>query len=143
MSRSGYSDDCDGDVNLYRGAVDKALKGKRGQAFLKELLDTLNALPEKKLIANSFKTSDGDVCALGAIAVKRGIDTKILEKYENDDVWGLGKIFGIADSMAAEIMFENDDDFGYRKTAETSEERFARIRAWVVKNITNQELITP
>jgi len=47
MSRSGYSDDCDDQWSLicWRGAVKSAIRGKRGQAFLKEMLAALDALP--------------------------------------------------------------------------------------------------
>ena len=53
MSRSGYSDDCE-NLGLWRGAVEKSIKGKRGQAFLKEMLVALDSLPEKKLIENDY-----------------------------------------------------------------------------------------
>ena len=57
MSRSGYSDDYEG-LGLYRQTVENALRGKRGQAFLRELLEALDALDEKKLIEGYLK--DGD-----------------------------------------------------------------------------------
>jgi hypothetical protein len=45
MSRSGYSDDCSGrELVLWRGAVASALRGRRGQAFLRELVDALDAV---------------------------------------------------------------------------------------------------
>lgn len=50
MSRSGYSDDYDFDnwqLIRWRGAVNSAINGRRGQAFLKELLTAIEALPEK------------------------------------------------------------------------------------------------
>ena len=69
MSRSGYSDDWDiGDNSgwLYRGAVERAIKGKRGQAFLKEMLAAMDALPEPKLIAEELE-QEGAVCAIGSV----------------------------------------------------------------------------
>ena len=36
MSRSGYTDECEY-LDLYRGKVERAIKGKRGQKFLQEL----------------------------------------------------------------------------------------------------------
>ncbi len=50
MSRSGYSDDCD-NLQLWRQAVDRAISGKRGQAVLREMLASLEALPQKRLIS--------------------------------------------------------------------------------------------
>ena len=53
MSRSAYSDDLEDDVmNLWRGAVMSAIRGKRGQQLLRDLRDALDAMPEKRLIAN-------------------------------------------------------------------------------------------
>lgn len=68
MSRSGYTEDCDGwQLIMWRGAVASALRGKRGQAFLKEMLAAFDALPEKKLTQNTLE-KDGAVCALGRSA---------------------------------------------------------------------------
>ena len=45
MSRSGYSDDDeDGRLAMWRGAVQSAIRGKRGQAALRELLTALDAM---------------------------------------------------------------------------------------------------
>ena len=50
MTRSGY-DDCgdysDWEIIQFRGAVASAIRGKRGQAFLKNMLVALDELPEK------------------------------------------------------------------------------------------------
>src|SRR6185295_11408998 len=74
LSRSGYSDDGERwDLIRYRGAVASAIRGARGQTFLKEILAALDAMPEKKLIANELE-EDGQVCALGALGKARGLD---------------------------------------------------------------------
>lgn len=143
MSRSGYSedygDDYPGQVNLYRGSVTRAIAGKRGQAFLRELANALDAMPEKRLGANSFQPGDGPVCTLGCIAKARGVDTSRLDRYLADN-WDddyadvsddAGDLLGIARCMAAEIMYLNDDDFGLRTAGETPEQRWTRMRAWV------------
>lgn len=57
-----------------------------------------------------------------------------LEPGDNDNV---GKLFGIARSMAAEIQFENDDDFCCRE--KSPEARFARVREWVVSQIRQED----
>ncbi len=129
MSRSGYSDDCDGpELYLWRGAVERALKGKRGQAFLKEMLEALDGLPVKSLIDGDLAI-DGAVCAIGSVGLKRGLDMYTLDPEDREAV---GKAFGIAPAMAAEIMYENDEGVYYAETAET---RFARMRAWVKDQI--------
>ena len=105
MSRSGYSDDCDSDGNsgnLYRGAVDSAIHGRRGQAFLKEMLAALDALPEPKLIAGELVERDGSVCAMGAVAKARGLDMKGLNP---ENAKRVGLTFGIAEAMARENCF--------------------------------------
>lgn len=55
MSRSGYADWCDDNWAMirWRGAVASAVRGKRGQAFLRELATTLDAMPEKRLIGGA------------------------------------------------------------------------------------------
>ena len=76
MSRSGYSDDCDGaELNLWRGAVNSAIKGKRGQAFIAEAIQSLDAMPKKELIAESLReTASGEFCTLGVVGNARGMD---------------------------------------------------------------------
>ncbi len=135
MSRSGYSDECE-NIALWRGAVDRAIQGKRGQAFLREMLDALDALPEKRLIAHELKRDDGAVCALGSVGVRRGIQMPKLDPDEAEDwgVEGVGKLFGIADSMAREIQYVNDEA-NYRP--ETDDQRFVRVRKWVCDQLFN------
>lgn len=50
MSRSGYSDDCDDPLQegRWRAAVNSAIRGKRGQAFLREALAALVAVMSVK-----------------------------------------------------------------------------------------------
>lgn len=121
MSRSGYSEDCDY-IQLWRNNVEKTIAGKRGQAFLLELVQALEAMPEKKLIRNSLEEC-GEVCALGAVGLKRGIDMTHLDPEEPEQV---GKIFGISTMLAQEIVYENDER-GYRQTPE---ERWVRMHGW-------------
>lgn len=130
MSRSGYSDDCGGwDLIRWRGAVSSAIRGSRGQAFLREMLQALDALPEKKLAAETLVDAGGSCCAMGSVALKRGTDTSAVDP---DDRRGVAKFFGIASALAAEIAFENDEG-GHWK--ETPGQRFVRVRAWVTSHI--------
>jgi len=104
------------------------MRGKRGQAFLRELLDALDALPHKRLIAEELQT-DGEVCALGAVGARRGVN---MAQVDPEDREAVAETFGIAEAMAAEIMAENDEG-GWGR--ETPEQRFARVRSWVVRQI--------
>lgn len=125
MSRSGYSEDCDNDWSLirYRGQVASAIKGKRGQAFLRELTDALDAMPQKRLIRRELW--NGEVCAIGALGVSRGLDMTTLDP---DDYEYLAKVFGVAHQLVQEIEFENDENSW---NAETPERRWERMREWV------------
>lgn len=133
MGRSGYTDDCGENDNsgyLYRGAVKSAMEGRRGQAFLKELLAAMDALPEPKLIAGELE-EDGAVCAIGSVGRARGLDMSGLDPEDSD---GVAAKFGIAAAMAREIVFENDDEWGFSGN-ETPEQRFTRVRKWVAQQI--------
>lgn len=133
MSRSGYSDDCCGrELSLWRGAVERAIKGKRGQAFLREALAALDAMPEKRLTTDSLhEPATGEFCTLGVVGAARGMDMTPLEQAERDDV---ARGFDIAEALAAEIMFENDERGPWREK-ESPEARWLRMRAWLVAHI--------
>lgn len=106
MSRSGYTDDCEGaELAMWRGAVASAIRGKRGQALLRETLAALDAMPVKELIAHDL-VQEGDFCTLGVVGKARGID---LVKLDPEDRHGIAEAFGIAPALAAEIVFMNDD----------------------------------
>lgn len=132
MSRAGYCDEIDSWALIrWRGAVKSAIRGKRGQAFIKELKAALKAMPVKRLIANELKTTDGEVCALGALGVARGIETKSLDPHDYHSVAGA---FNISEALAREIMYENDE---YYDT--TPEIRYERVLKWAEENISSCE----
>lgn len=107
MSRSGYSDECDGwDLIRWRGAVASAIRGKRGQAMLRELVAALDAMPEKRLAATELVTDEGDYCALGVLGRARGMD---IESIDPEDHEAVADAFGIAHALACEVMFKNDE----------------------------------
>lgn len=108
MSRSGYTDECDDQWALirWRGAVSSAIRGERGQAMLRELLAALDAMPEKRLAADSLINADGEFCTLGALGAARGIDLQAIDPEDRQQV---AQAFGVAEALAAEIMFMNDE----------------------------------
>ena len=126
MSRSGYSEDCE-NINLYRGRVARAVRGRRGQAFLREMGTALDAMEVKELITDEIVTEDGQACAIGAVALARGLDVSALDVEDSDAV---ADVFGIAPCLAAEIAFENDEAWG----RQTPAERWERMRKWVDEN---------
>lgn len=131
MSRSGYTEDWNDWASIrWRGAVASALRGRRGQAFLKELLAALDALPEKKLISHELEAR-GEVCALGAVGKARNLD---MARIDPEDHGTVARKFGIAHAMACEIMHMNDEYYGGYNN-ETPEQRFARMRKWIEAEI--------
>lgn len=131
MSRSGYDDSGDFDTWAHirwRGAVDAAIKGGRGQAFLHEMLQAMAALPERKLISHDLE-KDGAVCAIGAVGKARGVD---MSKLDPEDCDTVANTFGIARALAQEIVYMNDEAPPYN---ETPEERFERMRRWIEKEL--------
>lgn len=164
MSRSGlYEDDGDDPLALgrWRAQVRSAIRGKRGQAFLRDLLAALDAMPDKRLIAGSliFDGSPefpypeehediivggdqlvtgrgqtvrvGEVCALGSLGVRRGLD---MSKFDQSEPEFVADALDVAHQLAREVIWVNDED----GRGETPEQRFVRVRAWVAKQITPQ-----
>jgi hypothetical protein len=133
MSRSGYTDACEGwDLIRWRGAVRAAIRGHRGQAFLKEMLAALDAMPNKRLIASNLITFDGEVCAMGALGRTRGLNMRAINP---DDRQQVADLMGVAPALAAEIAYENDEYW----QPETPEQRFTRMRNWVMEQIAPEE----
>ena len=128
MSRSNYGDDYDGwELILWRGAVASAIGGARGQRMLRELAGALDAMPQKRLIAESLE-ANGEVCALGCLGRKRGIDMSGIDPYEPEKV---ARAFGIAPALAQEIAYINDD-WG---SPQTPVGRWRIVRGWVSENL--------
>lgn len=130
MSRSGYSDDYSMENwshIRWRGQVASAIRGKRGQAFLRELIDTLDAMPEKKLIANHLQDGE-NVCAIGSVGKRRGVDMTALDPHDYDTIAGT---FGIAHQLVQEIEWMNDEAF----YGHTPEARWKFMRNWAEDNL--------
>lgn len=153
MSRSGYSDEEEGDYPnagaLYRANVEAALWGRRGQAVLRELEAAIVAIPEKRLIRWRFADESGDVCALGAVlcarGVKGGLDRRsalypLVERsikisaFDEEELftkWAIEEI-DAAKCFLNEVQYMNDEA-GPRD--ETPEARYERVLKWVRKEI--------
>ena len=163
MSRSGYTDDNEDPLahGRWRQAVKRSLEGKRGQALLRELVEALDAMPDKRLYSGSFATADGEFCTLGVLGAKRGTKMDDLGDDYECDTETVGQRFGIAPAMAAEIMYMNDEyavdewkwadveicgplradwrDHRVRSVRVHNDnhpvERWQRMRAWAVANL--------
>jgi hypothetical protein len=156
MSRSGYIDDIDDDLaaGRWRAQVKNAIRGKRGQAFLRELAAAMDAMPVKELIAEELVNDEGQCCTIGVICKARGIDVTKIDYEEPEQV---AAAVGIAHQMAAEIEYYNDEcgdrfvqvaiekppgapkwhpEFRWDRVEETPAERWQRMRKWVDQNLT-------
>lgn len=143
MSRSGYIDDIDDVLQFgrWRGIVASSIRGKRGQSLLKEMLAAMDAMPIKRLVANELEAPDmvsfshwglieaPGVCAIGSVGRARGVDMTNLDPEDYNSVAGA---FDIAEPLAQEIVFMNDEGGPWK---ETPEHRFERMRAWIVSKI--------
>lgn len=128
MNRSEYSDGLTNwSLIRYRGQVASAIRGARGQAFLRSLRDAMDAMPEKVLIRDEL-VFNGQHCALGVALASRGIDPDSIP----DDHTTLAAKLNIAESLVREIQYENDEDFW---GVPTPEGRWRRVRQWVEENI--------
>ena len=115
MSRSGYSDECE-NLAMWRGTVASATRGKRGQAFFRALVEALDAMPQKRLIANKFQTANGDVCAIGALGRHQNVRMDDLDPEDGDRV---GERFNIARPLALEVVYMNDEAAWYVESPES------------------------
>jgi len=130
VSRAGYSDDGDFDqwsLIRWRGQVASAIRGSRGQAFLIELVEALDAMPEKRLVADVLEDG-GNVCAIGSVGVRRGVD---MSRLDPEDPEQIAATFGIAHQLVREIEWMNDEG----SWNDTPEKRWQRMRNWAESNL--------
>lgn len=116
---------------MWRGVIASATRGKRGQAFFRDLVAALDAMPEKRLVSGDLETKEGDVCALGSLGRHRGVDLEAVDTYDHEE---LGKTFDIASQLSQEVMYENDEGGPYYQK-ETPEQRWVRVRKWAASQI--------
>ena len=135
MSRSGYIDD-DWDLlalGRYRAQVASAMRGRRGQQLLLDLVRALDALPIKELIPNELSSGD-HYCALGAVGHYRRL---LLTGVEEDHL-EIGERLDVAHQLVAEVMYVNDEA---AIDPETPAERFARVRRWALRHLAPETLV--
>lgn len=147
MSRIEYNEDGDWlQWGRWSAAAKKAIGGKRGQALLRELEAALLALPNKRLIAGDF-TENGEVCALGALAVKRKTDSgtdrlrachEVGEEFANiyDDSQAVAEHLSMTHTLAWEVMEKNDNNRFY---SSTPGQRYEGVLAWVREQIKKED----
>jgi hypothetical protein len=128
MSRSCYSDEVDNwQLIKWRGQVASAIRGKRGQSFLVDIVDALDSMSEKRLIVNELENENG-VCAIGSLGVKRGL---YMAELDPEDCESIASVFDIAPQLVREITWLNDES----DSSLSPEERWHTVRNWAVNNI--------
>ena len=143
MSRFSYDDD-EGAIpyGLYCQIVRRAISGKPGQKALRELEAALLALPEKRLIESEV-CDDGEVCALGALAIYRRVqagDDRAEALVDLQEDWGyaseaatveLGEALGLRQTLATEIVWINDEELA----GLSPDRRYTLMLEWVQRNL--------
>lgn len=133
---------------LFQKSVENAIKGKSGQALLREIEAALLELPEKKLLGSGV-CEGGEVCMLGAVAVARAMKAgktraqAMVTLELGAQQWGQGddendktfkflrRALGIKqECLAWQLVFENDECY-----VPSPEERYVRMLKWVQEKI--------
>ena len=93
---------------------------------MRRLAEALDRMPAKELAAHEWVGEDGSACALGVAGIDYGMRQLFTTRGMGPDI--AARLFGIAQCMAAEIVYINDDA---GEVDEEPEARWKRVRAWV------------
>lgn len=147
-----YDPDFQNQGELFWANAARSLKGRKGQAALRELRDELLAMPEPKLIRGRLADEQGHVCAVGALAVARrcakgerredvldDLAAKIAagDGDESYDGWDITAAVGVSVGVPfvfAYALGDLNDESLYSKTPE---ERHTAVLAWIDKQLTS------
>ncbi len=144
----------------FGGNIRRAVAGKKGQKFLRELEAALLGLPEKRLVLGAMAEAEGDreeetyplpdpvatgeVCALGAVVIARAVakgvprneaTQKLAERYDPSELgWSqqqeVAKELKICHPLAYEVIYQNDEAGRC-----TPEQRYEKVLAWVRRKL--------
>ncbi len=111
--------------------VRSALFGRPGQAVMAELEEALLALHHHRLIEGALFDADGEVCALGALGLRREVElpTGGDEEDVSETAFWAETHLGITYTLAWVIQEANDVQFGRL----SPEARYAAVFNWVRK----------
>jgi hypothetical protein len=120
------------------GALRSAIRGRRGQQLLRDLVAGLDALPVPELAAGALEDPEtGCVCALGAVRLQRGQEAVPLRFDPSDpdvDWRELAEPFDISETLANAVVGQNE--YGSQSNDEQSRRRrWLSVRAWAVGNL--------
>jgi hypothetical protein len=141
MSRYCDSDDYDYEPWMEgqaAGAMRSAIRGRRGQQLLRDLIAGLDALPVYELAAGSLEDPEtGCVCALGAVRLQRGADAVPLwfDPTDPDVDWrDLAKPFNISETLANAVVSQNEYYDG-SNDEQSRRRRWQSVRDWAVSKL--------
>lgn len=120
------------------GAMRSAIRGRRGQRLLRDLIAGLDALPVPELAAGSLEDPEtGCVCALGAVRLQRGADAVPLrfDPTDPDIRWhDLAEPFDISQTLAHAVICQNEA-YDRRNDEQSRRRRWLTVRGWAVRNL--------
>jgi hypothetical protein len=141
MSRYCDSDDYDWEPWMEgqaAGAMRSAIRGRRGQRLLHDLIAGLDALPVPELAAGALEDPDtGCVCALGAVRLQRGPEAVPLRLDPSDpdlDWRELAEPFDISETLANAVVSQNEYA-SERNDEQSRRRRWLSVRAWAVGHL--------
>ena len=141
MSRYCDSDDYDWEPWMEgqaAGAMRSAIRGRRGQQLLRDLIAGLDALPVPELAAGALEDPEtGCVCALGAVRIQRGAEAVPLrfDPTDPDVDWReLSEPFDISETLAHAVVSTNEY-YDKRNDEQSRRRRWLSVRAWAVGNL--------
>lgn len=139
MSRLYCEDDYDyRQEGLRAGWIRSAIRGKRGQSFLRELVTALDALPSPELSCGALEDlATGCCCAFGAVRRLRGPESvKLWFHPEEEDTSpdDLAKPFGVSLTLAWAVVQANED-MNESNTEQGRRRRWADVRAWAMRHL--------
>ncbi len=141
MSRYCDSDDYDWEPWMEgqaAGAMRSAIRGRRGQQLLHDLIAGLDALPVPELAAGALEDPEtGCGCAFGAVRIHRGADVVPLhfDPTDPDIDWrDLAEPFDISETLAHAVVAQNEYS-SKRNDEQSRRRRWQSVRAWAVGNL--------
>ena len=132
-----------GQFALWEANCRRSIRGRRGQAELKQLEAALRALPQQRLTKDTLVEGD-DVCAIGAYARYKGFT---LADYDpEDETDQVGVAAGMPRLVAWSVVAQNDlhcnTFWGIPLVRDmTPEERYVKVLAWVRGHIVPPEKV--
>jgi hypothetical protein len=131
---------------LAAGALCSAIRGKRGQRFIRDLVQALDALPLPELAAGALEDEEtGCCCAFGAVRRFRGAHAVPLwfHPMEEDMTPGnLAEPFNVSKTLAWAVVQANEDGMTGNNQS-TRRFRWKRVRDWAVRQLIPTTTETP